>query len=192
MATERVIIRKKTRILTPLLYDTLIGELNTEYQIICAAALHTGMRLVELWALRDHPEWYHANEHVIDLPAAGAAKKHEMLTQDRTVRLSREGCEAVEVFLKAKPAEKDYDAFGNALKRAAVRAGIDTAGIVPKMFRKTLISWLMECRSELHIDAVDIAASAGHDIRTMMAHYLGFGFTKEAKVRMIMRLEGWK
>jgi integrase len=78
------------------------------------------------------------------------------------------------------------------LIRAAVKAGLGKDGINPKMFRKCLVSWLVECRKELGIDSLEITASMGHSESVMMEDYLGIGFGREDHADMLEFLKGWK
>jgi integrase len=67
-------------------------------------------------------------------------------------------------------------AFRDALKRYATLAGITDEGICPKMFRKTLVSWLIACYPEKQ---AYIQSSMGHDGETIVNNYLGLGFARE-------------
>jgi len=189
---ERIIIRQGSRILGPLQAEKLFEQMNPGYLITCKALLHTGLRLVELWALRDNPEWYNEKSRVIDLPKEGSAKKQKIESVDRTIRLTEEGCKAVSVFLQVRPPVRDSDAFGKALRRYALKAGIGIKGISAKIFRKWLISWLVECKQDLNIDALDITANMGHDLKTLQKHYLGIGFSEDDHIAMVRFLRGWK
>jgi integrase len=75
-----------------------------------------------------------------------------------------------------------------AFKRAAKKAGISERGIVPKMFRKTLISWLVACYSDKHIL---IAMHAGHTVEVMQKNYLTIVFAKNDVEDMRSFLRGW-
>ena len=190
--SERIIIRQSCRILPPAPTKKFFAAMNPGYRITCEALLHSGVRLVELLSLRDHPEWFHEKDRLIDLPKEGSAKKIKAESVDRTIRLTEDGCRAIETFLKVKPPIRKSDAFGRALKRYAIKSGLDTKGIKPKMFRKMLASWLVECKDDLHIDALDITANMGHDLKTLQKHYLGIGFSQEEHIEMMMFLKGWK
>jgi len=190
---ERVIVRQGSRILVPKEYAKLREALdpNFGYRIIFDVLLNTGMRVVEFWYLVDHPDIYHASARVIDLPAAGACKKPKCKTTDRTIRLTAGGCKAVETLFNAEIRFRDRTAMREAMRRAAVKAGLGVEGINPKAPRKWLASWLVECRKELGFDSLDITASMGHSEETMIEHYLGFAFSKEDHVDMIDFLKGW-
>ncbi len=74
------------------------------------------------------------------------------------------------------------------LVRAAINANIELRGITPKMLRKTWVSWLMATYPE---DGLRIAASAGHDIRTMQNHYLSLPFSNVERERIRFYVIGW-
>jgi len=205
-AETRMIIRQYTRILTPSDFKFFKSELNLMYQIIVEVLLHTGFRIVEFWAFVEHPEWYHRNARVIDLPPEGSAKKKRAEYKERTIRLSVKGCEAVENLIANLPDRRSRFAPRSAFHRAAVKTIGDTFTSVknkktgkmvkrwhvnPKMFRKTIISWLMECRKELNVDDVDIASSAGHSTETLRIHYRGVGFEARDKFEILELLKGW-
>ena len=190
--SERIIIRQGCRILTPAQYLKLKEHLNEAYRLISDAMLNTGLRTVEFWALAEHPEWYHASSRVIDLPKEGAAKKAKSAKKDRTIRLTAGGCKALDALFGAKVDYRDRDATRKALRRAATAAGFGPKGIMPKMFRKMLASWLVEGRKELGIDSLDITANMGHEEKTLRDHYLGIGFDKKDHDDMVEFLKGWK
>lgn len=188
----REIIRQKGRILTPSDYQAFRSCLNPTYQTISDVLLHTGLRIVEFWAFVEHPEWYHASVRVIDLPEEGSTKKKKAEYVQRTIRLTLEGCKAVETLNALHPRKMTRVAMGEAFKRAATKAKLGTKGITPKFQRKTLVSWLMEVRNDLHIDSLDIGASMGHDLETLRVHYLGVGFSEKDHEDIVAFLKGWK
>ena len=80
-------------------------------------------------------------------------------------------------------------AFRDALKRYAELAGIGAEGINPKMFRKTMVSWLVACYPE---KTLAIQSSMGHDADTIVHNYLGMVFTREQMDTMrIKYLNEW-
>ena len=186
-----IILTQGTRILMPTEYNALKRAMLTQeqrerikqyiddgnlqkanrtqrYPIICDMLLQTGMRLVEARAM--HRDWYRAPRRVVVIPK-GACKKVRCTFSERTVMLSLPGCDAVDRYLQSGvsiPATSNT--FRDALIVFAKRADIGTAGITPKMFRKTLVSWLMACYPEREMY---ISASMGHDRYTLQKHYLG-------------------
>jgi integrase len=190
---ERIIIRQGSRILTPKEYAKVRENLdpNFGYRIISDVLLNTGLRIVEFWNLSKHKEWYHGSARVIDLPAAGACKKPKCKKTDRTIKLTANGCKALDTFFGMEIEFRDRTAMREALIRAAIKAGFSKEGINPKMFRKCLVSWLVECRKDLGIDSLEITATMGHSQDTMIDNYLGIGFQKEDHADMLEFLKGW-
>ena len=179
-----IILKQDTRILFPSDYESMREHMPRYYQLICDVNLLTGFRPVEL--SRFNPAWYRASRRVIQLPD-DACKKERCKYKERAIRLSLPGCDAMDKFVSEKVKHKKKEvfayemipqrtAFGDALKRYANLAGIGDEGIVPKMFRKTLVSWLIACYPEKQIY---IQSSMGHDGETIVNNYLGLGFTKE-------------
>lgn len=190
---ERIIVRNGSRILTPKEYAQLREALdpNVGYRIIADCLLNTGLRVVEFWNLSKHKEWYHSSARVIDLPASGACKKPKCKTSDRTIRLTVGGCKALDSFYNSELEFRDRTAMREALIRAAIKSGLGKTGINPKMFRKCLVSWLVECRKDMRIDSVDVTASMGHSEDTMIGNYLGMGFQPQDHADMLVFLKGW-
>jgi hypothetical protein len=180
-----------SKILVPSQFRALREELNPEYRMIVDGLIHTGARIVEFWAIVKHPEWFHAGRRIIDLPKSGAAKKDQMKYTDRTIKLTVNGVYVMQNIYTNEIKFKSRSAVNQALKRAAVRAGILPDGINEKGFRKMLISWLVEIRKDKGIDSLDITSSMGHTEDTMMEHYLGMGFTKVEHDDMFEFLKGW-
>jgi len=189
---ERILIRRKSRIFSPEQYMKLREQLNPEYRMICDGLINTGARMVEQEKILKHKEWYNPTRRIIDLPEEGAAEKHEMLTTDRTIYLTSRGVEAMDALYSSGVIGKKRSAFFQALKRAAVNAGMDARGVNPKSLRKTTATWLMESRKELGIDTTDIAQSLGHDVRTLMKYYAGTGFNAQERKEMVEYFRGWK
>jgi integrase len=155
------------------------------YQIICDAALLSGLR-PDCELQRFDPAWYSGSRRRISLPD-GACLKDMCKFKNRQVILSLAGCDAMDKLVKTTVKFKRKDvpvlsrlpkrvAFRDALIRYAKSAGIGTEGITPKMFRKTLVSWLVACYPD---KSLYIQASMGHDADTIVENYLGIGFTKD-------------
>ena len=187
MLAKDYIIKQKTRILKPSEYAQIREQLNPIHQVICDVLLNTGMRGEELWAFVRHPEWYRASRRCVELPL-GSIKKIRCLHKERTVCLTQSGCECVEILFKLKlktPIARSN--FHTALRLAASRS-IGEEGITPKMFRKTLVSWLIKTTPE---KAFEISASMGHDLNTMRQHYVGIAFERKDVEDMRVFLKGW-
>jgi integrase len=180
---DDIIVKQGTRILFPKDYEKLHAHMPTYYQIICDAALLSGMRPVEL--SRFQPSWYRGSRRVIQLPK-GACLKDKCEYKERTISLSLAGCDAFDRLITEKIKFKGKEipayemipkrvAFRDALLRYATLAGIGTEGITPKMFRKTLVSWLVECYPEKQ---AYIQSSMGHNQDTIVQNYLGLGLPR--------------
>ena len=191
-----IIIKHGSRILFPSEYEKLRAQMPVYYQIICDAALLSGMRPVEL--SRFQPSWYRGSRRVIVLPK-GACLKDKCEYQERTITLSLAGCDAFDRFVNEKIIYKKKEipayqrmpkrvAFRDALRRYAVLAGIGEEGINPKMFRKTLVSWLIACYPEKQ---AYIQASMGHVQDTIVKNYLGLGFPGSEIEMMRTKLNEW-
>lgn len=191
-----IILKQGTRILFPSEYEKIREQMPTYYQVFCDALLMSGMRPIEFE--RFEPSWYRGSRRVIQLPET-ACLKEKCKFKARTIRLSLPGCDAMDKLVNTSVTFKkksipvmtklpNRGAFRYALVRYATSAGIGTEGICPKMFRKTLVSWLMAAYPERQIE---IAASMGHDYDTIIQNYLGLGFTRSdiEKIRMKYLLE---
>jgi integrase len=179
-----IILKQNSRILFPSDYQKLREHMPRYYQLICDAFLLSGMRPVEMY--RFNSTWYRASRRVIQLPPESCLKQRCKF-KERQIKLSLPGCDAFDKLVSEKVKFKGAEilayemipervAFRDALKRYAVLAGIGSDGITPKMFRKTLVSWLVACYPE---KTLAIQASMGHDADTIVHNYLGMAFTRE-------------
>lgn len=186
---SKIIMRQDTRILTPREWDRMRRHLSAKYMLICDVVLMTGMRWEEFWDLLDHPEWFEPSRKCIDLPKS-AIKKVKAIYKERTIRLTVDGCDAVKALIRANSSISytDRASVGAVLKLAARKSGIGDTGIAPKMFRKTLVSWLIACYPE---QAFTISASIGHDLETMRIHYTNLSFERRDVEDMRKFLQGW-
>jgi integrase len=192
-----IILKQGARVLFPTDWEKLREQMPRYYQIICDCELLSGMRPIELF--RFDPSWYRGSRRVIVLPK-GACKKEKCEYKERTITLSLSGCDAFDHLISEKVKFKGKDvfayemipkrvAFRDALLRYATLAGIGTEGISPKMFRKTLVSWLIACYPEKQ---AYIQASMGHSGDTIVNNYLGLGFPRNEIDLMRMKyLNEW-
>lgn len=189
---ERIVIRKGSRILTPKQYRQFREALdpNFGYRLLLDAMVNTGLRMVEFWYVVDHPECYHASARVIDLPKAGAAKKPKAKTTDRTIKLTAQGCKALEAVYSSGVEFRHRNSMRDAFIRAAKKSGLGADGINPKMCRKWLVSWLFEARKDIGIDSADITANMGHGEDVMIQNYLGI-FAEDDHADIVAFLKGW-
>jgi hypothetical protein len=194
MDSERILIRKGSRILTPSIAAKIREQLNKEYRIIFDVQLNTGLRQIEFWWLMRNPQCYHASQRIIDLPKEGACKKPKCKTDARTIRLTIAGARALEnAFQNRIGAEKPKAerCFGQALTRACVKAGLDPRFINPKCLRKSMESWLVEIRKDLGIDFLDIIANQGHTEKVSVESYVGFAWSTQDHNDMLEFFKGW-
>jgi integrase len=179
-----ITLKQGARILSPSDYEALRAQMPRYYQLICDAFLLSGMRPVEMQRFK--PDWYRASRRVIQLPE-GACLKQRCKYKERPIKLSLAGCDAFDKLVSEKVKYKGKEifayemmpqrvAFRDALIRYAELAKIGAEGMNPKMFRKTLVSWLIACYPEKQ---AYIQASMGHDGDTIVNNYLGMVFTRE-------------
>jgi integrase len=179
-----IILKQGARVLFPGDYEKLRAQMPEYYQIICDAMLLSGMRPVEFE--RFQPSWYRGSRRVIVLPKESCLKE-KCKFKERTIRLSLAGCDAFDKLTSTRVNYKGKEipvlemlpkrvAFRDALIRYSRLAGIGHEGMSPKMFRKTLVSWLVACYPE---KSLYIQASMGHDGDTIVNNYLGLGFTRD-------------
>jgi integrase len=174
-------------VLTPHEKNEIFKNLNMEYKLRANFFLHTAMRISECEYVRANPSSFRKENGAIFLPNVGEGK-HRCTIKNRAVLLSKAGIGAVEAFLASGVGIPTYQSMEPAFKRAALDAGFDTRYITTKMFRKTMISWLMACFPERQ---ASIALSAGHNYVTMQGHYLTQGWRKEDVKEMRDELRGW-
>ena len=179
-----ILLKQGARILFPGDYEKLRDKMPGYYQIICDAMLLSGMRPVEFE--RFQPSWYRGSRRVIVLPKDSCLKQ-KCKFKERTIRLSLAGCDAFDKLTSTRVNYKGKEipvlemlpkrvAFRDALIRYSRLAGIGHEGMSPKMFRKTLVSWLVASYPE---KSLYIQASMGHDGDTIVNNYLGLGFTRD-------------
>lgn len=169
-------------------YAKLRDAMDEDHRILCDALLHTGMRNTEFEVFLKNPDWYKPSRRVVDLPK-NAIRKTDTLYKQRSVILSLKGCSAIERLIEAKVKKMPTrQALIEYLKNAATRSGLGPEYICPKMFRKTLISWLVACFPEKQMY---INHSAGHTRDVQLNDYLGVQFRREDVDDMRQMLKGW-
>jgi len=189
---RKAIVKDGTRILTPREYAKLKEFLTPDYIAICDVLLYTGMRMPEFIKFSKRPDWYDARRRCIELPTA-AIRKKKTVYKTRQVNLTIEGCKAVEHFqkmIKDNLHIPSRQAMTGVLSRAAISAKLPDLdkGICPKMFRKTLVSWLMKCFPDRMFE---IAANMGHTLQVMMIHYTNLAFAGDDLEDIKRILKGW-
>lgn len=188
----KAIVKDGTRVLTPKEWSLLKEKLSPEYICICDVLLHTGMRGPELLKFSQHYEWYDARRHCIELPTE-AIRKKKTVYKTRQINLTLEGCKAIEHFHKMIVNNMKIptrQSILGVLCRAAVEANLPEGdkGICPKMFRKTLVSWLMKTMPERMFE---IAANMGHTLEVMQTNYTNLSFAADDLREIRLFLKGW-
>jgi len=190
MVEDKPIIKHDTRILRPWEWFLIRDCLKPGTQIVCDVSLNTEMRSTELSCFLQHPEWYTEQRKAIELPKE-AILKVKCTLDERTVLLSNAGVDAVNtLFSCSAKARKEIDRSNmrKELIAAATEAKLSTLGICPKMFRKTMISYLM---ATIPDKEPYILMSAGHGKDVQQRHYLAAGFERRDIEDMRKFLKGW-
>ena len=172
--------KNSSRILTPSEWEILYTNLNPYYQIVCEAALFSGLRPTELRRYAEHPRWRVGS--YIYLPSI---PNHQI---PRAVPLSNEGRYAMEVFdLTVKSCGyRERSNIHQALGRAVVKAddGFDGKGINESMFRETWLAWLSACHPK-QFDKIRLSMAAEP------CAYMHLTFPGEDIPKMVKYTYGW-
>lgn len=196
MEQMKPIIKQATRILTPYEYRAIRGQLNREHRLLFDGLIFTGMRGTEFEIFMNNLDWFDSRRQCISLPKS-AILKEKTKFKERDVLLSDMGVRAIEDLAYAISRDNfrpfSRQAWGQDLKRAALNAGIPLDGITPKMTRKTCVSWLVSAFSKSDRGNISllIAASMGHDLPTMMTHYLSIPFAAQERQEIETFTRGW-
>lgn len=175
-------------VLSPQEYNLLFSNMNHDYKLRANFLLHTAVRIAEGYYLAEHPECYRKENGAIFLPQVKGLGKDRCTVKRRTILLSEAGIAAVEAFYKEGVGLATYQSMETAFKRSGRDADFSTIFLTTKMFRKTMISWLVACYPER---LMTIALSAGHNYATMQAHYIAHGWRKEDIKSMREATKGW-
>jgi integrase len=181
-------------VLTPKEKNQILDRLNDEYRIRANFLLETHVRIAEAYYLNKHPECYRKANGAIFLPNVEEIGKVRCTIKNRAIILSRSGIAAVDKFFEKDEKTKKsvglvtYQSMEEVFKRAARDADFDTKYITTKMFRKTMISWLMACFPERQSQ---VQHSAGHNYATMQGHYVTYGWRKDDIKDMRDETAGW-
>ena len=196
MEMMKPIIKQKTRILTPYEYKAIRKQLNQHHRLLFDGLIFTGMRGTEFDMFMNNLDWFNSRRQCISLPSS-AILKAKTKFRERDVLLSDMGVRAIEdlsyAITKDGLGSFSRQAWGQDLKRAARKAELPIIGIIPKMTRKTCVSWLVSAlsMSERGNTSLLIAASMGHDIQTMMQHYLSISFSPQERADIETFTRGW-
>jgi len=179
------ILKGGVRILRPCEYELLRkGTGKLVNQVRLDALLLTGLRYVEAQRLHEHPEWFDGK--FIHLPEY-AQLKAKRKQRERWVRLNPQGQQILPFFFKGPPLPS-WKSWTEAIRRWAVKAGLDPAGLGPKTTRKTWESWLVSTYPER---LTEIFLSQGHTELTSLKHYLNLPFTEVDRLEMRKWTLGW-
>ena len=180
--------KQSIAVLTPYQVRLIDDKLNADYKIRTRFLLHTAMRIAEAKYVDTHRDTYKRENGAIFLTQVKDIGKKKCTIKNRVVHLSEVGVKAVEDFFEKNVHLPSYQAMETAIKLAAKEADIDNRYITTKMYRKTLISWLIQCSPEK--ESI-ILYSAGHTQATMRGHYLASGFKKDDIREMKELLSKW-
>ena len=176
----------KIRILTPEEYDKLIAVIEKDnLKTLFRIAFFTGMRYKEIVRLYDHPEWVMSNRGFIYLNRE-AQLKVKRTTPERYNPIAPQIAGELPYFFKNKrPPHRKV--WGEDLKRWANKAEIGAVGIVPKMTRASIESWMVVSGMPVY----EICQRQGHDHITSLRHYQGIAFKSGEIYEIKQRLSGW-
>lgn len=181
----------ETRVLVPEEYEALRSALSPDHRPIFDGLVFTGMRATEFDRFLEHPEWYDPMRSYIQMPK-GASLKVKARVRARPVLLSTFGNRSirdlVDAVKRGKISFSSRQSWRVNMSRASEKAGLDPEGIVPKMTRKTWVSWLMVSYPQY---AMQISFSMGHDLRTMQEHYLNMPFSRQEISDIQPYVQGW-
>ena len=180
--------KRAVAVLTPHQVQLIEDHLNADNKIRTRFLLYTAARIAEARYIEAHPETFRKENGAIFLPKVDGMGKKRCTVSNRAILLSVKGIAAVQDFFEKKCHIPTYQSLEPALKLAAKEADFDTRYITTKMYRKTMISWLIQCWPQRESA---ILLSAGHTQATMRGHYLGTGFRKDDIADMQDRIEGW-
>ena len=196
MEQMKPIVKQRTRILTPYEYKAIRVQLNREHRLLFDGLIFSGMSGTAFEMFMKNLDWFDSRRQCISLPSS-AILKAKTKFRERDVLLSDMGVRAVEDLCYAINRDGlesfSRQAWGQDLKRAATKADIPLIGIAPKMTRKTCVSWLVSAlsHSERGNTSLLIAASMGHDLQTMMHHYLSISFSAQERTEIETFTRGW-
>jgi len=184
------VTKNGTCVLLPREVGAMFEKMNPTYRSICEGLLHSQMRVQEFRWFVAHPESYKASRRCISLPK-DAIGKTETVFAERDVILSIRGCQVIEHLINLKLKAKEFpsrQAMNVYIRNKAIESGVGGEGICPKMFRKTMISWLIAVYPEKH---AWINSSAGHTSDIQLRHYMGVAFNRVDLDDMRSLLKGW-
>jgi integrase len=179
----------KIRILSPSDKDALTKAIKQDYlKTLFEVCFWTGMRFVEVQRLHEKPDLVMKERQQI-LLTRDEQRKVKRISPERYIPIPPQLQVVLPYFFKNKkpPTAK---VWGENLQRWAAVAGItddDCTGIVPKMTRHSIESWMFSAG----IPSNWICLRQGHDSMTSLNHYQAIPFTEAEKIEIKRRLSGW-
>ena len=180
---------QKIRILGPFDKDAFVAVIEKDYlKTLFEVCFWTGMRYIEVQRLHKIPSLVMKERQQI-LLTRDEQRKVKRLSPERYIPIPSQVQGVLPYFFKNKtpPTSK---VWGEDLKRWATLAGItddNQTGIVPKMTRATIESWMFAAG----IPQNWICLRQGHDTLTSLKHYQAIPFTEAEKIEIKRRLAGW-
>lgn len=178
---------QKIRILVPQDVDALVNVITKDHlRTLFAICFWTGMRYVEVRRLYQHKEWIMEGRRQIKLDRE-AQQKPRRLAPERYVPIPPQIEGELKYFFKNQrpPSPQNWN---NDLTRFAERAGLGTEGILPKMTRASIESWMFAAG----LPESWICLRQGHDKLTSLKHYQGIPFVESEVLEIKQRIAGWK
>lgn len=177
---------EKIRILTPFDYDLFVAKIDKDYlRTIFNVSFWSGMRYVEVGRLYEHPEWILKERKLIYLPREAQLKVRRVAPERKIPIPPQINGELSYFFKNQKPPSSKV--WNHDLKLWAKKADIGIIGIVPKLTRASIESWM--CAAGMPDG--DVCLRQGHDKLTSLNHYRAIGFTEAEKIEIKKRLAGW-
>lgn len=184
---------QKIRILGPFDHDALVAAIDKQVMMskrdylrgIFDVTFWTGMRWVEVGRLHNHPEWIMPERQQI-LLGREAQRKVKRSAAERYIPIPPQLSGVLSYFFKGRkpPCNKVWN---DDLTLWAGLAGLGSEGIVPKMTRATIESWMYAAG----LPPQWICLRQGHDSLTSLRHYQAIPFTEAERSEIKTRLAGW-
>lgn len=178
----------RIRVLTPQEYDALAAAISKDYlHTLFNVCFFTGMRYIEVQRLHANPSYWLRSRNVIFLDRA-AQKKVKRTTPERWIPVPPQLQGELPYFFTNR-VPPTIQVWGRNLQRWAAAAGIGDLGIVPKMTRASIETWMYTAGVPMN----EICLRQGHDKLTSLNHYqaIAQAFTAQEVAEIKHRLAGW-
>ena len=178
---------QKIRILAPEDLDALLGVIKKDHlRTLLSVCFWTGMRYVEVRRLHQNPDWVLEGRKQIKLNRE-AQQKPRRVAPERYVPIPPQLEGELKYFFKNQKPPSPQN-WNNDLTRFAELADMGEEGIMPKMTRASIESWMVAAG----IPESWICLRQGHDKFTSLNYYQGIPFVESEILEMKHRLSGWK